>query len=138
MKRDYVVESKFEYLGYTCVVIYTTMGHRCGYVGIPKSHSLYGKDYDDIYEFIDCHWGLTYSGGGNNFTYPIKEENNLWWFGWDYAHCDDSNDWSCYKEYFGEEPSEYLVFSYNGGNIYYKEDVERECKKVAEQLKERE
>ena len=26
------------------------MGHRCGYVGIPKNHPLYGKEYSDYLE----------------------------------------------------------------------------------------
>lgn len=34
--------------GYKLVVIFTSMGHRCGYVGVPKSHILYGHDYSAI------------------------------------------------------------------------------------------
>lgn len=36
------IEKEFEHQGYKCVVIMTDMGHRCGYVGIPKKHPLYG------------------------------------------------------------------------------------------------
>ena len=43
----YVVEQEFEHAGYKCVVTFNVMGHRCGYVGIPKSHPLYGKEYSD-------------------------------------------------------------------------------------------
>lgn len=43
----YVVESDFMYKGFRCVGIFGDMGHRCGYVGIPKSHPLYGKNYSD-------------------------------------------------------------------------------------------
>ena len=45
--KRYVVEKKFDYLGYKCVVTFNTMGYRCGYVGLPKEHCLYGKTYDD-------------------------------------------------------------------------------------------
>lgn len=48
---DYIVERKFEHAGYECVVLFLSMGHRCGYVGIPKKHPLYGKDYMDIEDF---------------------------------------------------------------------------------------
>lgn len=33
--------------GYLAEVLMTDMGHRCGYVGIPDSHSLYRKHYGD-------------------------------------------------------------------------------------------
>lgn len=46
MKNDrYIVEREFEHVGYKCVVTFNVMGHRCGYVGIPKNHPLYGKEY---------------------------------------------------------------------------------------------
>ena len=53
----YIVESDFNYKGYRCVTIFTDMGHRCGYVGLPEGHHLYGKGYDDTLNFTykDCH-----------------------------------------------------------------------------------
>lgn len=39
------VENDFEHAGLRCVVIMTSMGHRCGYVGVPQGHPLYGKSY---------------------------------------------------------------------------------------------
>jgi len=95
--------------------------HRCGYVGIPKDHPLYGVGYSDkspalescvesvengpvgdrgvmsIFlmagrgvepspaDIFDVHGSLTYAGGEN---YPV--ESDLWWFGFDCGHCDDS------------------------------------------------
>lgn len=51
MKNDrYIVEQEFEHAGYKCVVTFNVMGHRCGYVGIPKNHPLYGKEYSDYLE----------------------------------------------------------------------------------------
>lgn len=38
-----IVESEFEYKKYRCVTTFTDMGHRCGYVGVPEGHPLYGK-----------------------------------------------------------------------------------------------
>ncbi len=40
-----IIESDFEYKGYRCVTTFTDLGHRCGYVGVPEGHSLYGKNY---------------------------------------------------------------------------------------------
>ena len=47
MNDRYVVERQFKHMGYECVVTFGVLGHRCGYVGIPKNHSLYGKHYSD-------------------------------------------------------------------------------------------
>lgn len=38
-----IIESEFTYRGYKCVTTFTDMGYRCGYVGIPEGHPLYGK-----------------------------------------------------------------------------------------------
>ena len=41
------VEKDFEHNGHRCVVIFTDMGHRCGYVGVNESSPLWCKDYCD-------------------------------------------------------------------------------------------
>lgn len=46
----YIVESVFEYKDYCCVTIFGDMGWRCGYVGLPVGHVLYGKDCQDNLE----------------------------------------------------------------------------------------
>lgn len=38
-------ESDFEYRGYRCVTTFTDFGERCGYVGVPEGHPLYGKGW---------------------------------------------------------------------------------------------
>lgn len=103
----YLVECEFNE-GYQCVVTFDNNGYRCGYVGIPKTHPLYGKYYDDV-DCLHCHGGVTYSGGGEKSQYPV--ESDLWWFGFDCGHEEDHN--------------------------VPKEFVANECKKLAEQLLER-
>lgn len=47
--NKYKIESDFIYKGYRCITIFNSLGIRCGYVGIPKGHCLYGKeDYDKV------------------------------------------------------------------------------------------
>lgn len=41
------LESHFEWVFLECVVIFTDMGHRCGYVGVKKDSPLYGLSYTD-------------------------------------------------------------------------------------------
>lgn len=144
MKR-WIVESDFTYEGLRCAVIFGNMGHRCGYVGIPVNHELYGVGYDDAYEKLDngVHGGLTYAGGGENSEYPV--ESNLWWMGFDCAHCGDGKDLELAKEYFKEDErlvkqiemtmeidSVYPTFELE--SVRSLEYVENECKSLVNQI----
>ena len=89
VEKDWVTEA-----GLRAVVIMCLNGsgdnvsdrHRCGYVGVSNSFSTFGKEYDDeLLDDIRVHGGLTYSAGHD--TYPV--ESDLWWFGFDCAHCGD-------------------------------------------------
>lgn len=72
-------------------------GYACGYIGVPKEHPWYEKDYDDI----ECtiHGGLTYVTHTNPAT---KQEDTLWWVGFDTAHGGD-NRLNCGKTYCENE-----------------------------------
>src|SRR3990167_6590733 len=59
------------------VVEHPTMGHFCGYVLLPSTHSDFRKTYDDI--DADVHGGLTYA----------NEEAGMWCVGFDCAHVGD-------------------------------------------------
>jgi hypothetical protein len=43
--KAYTIEKDWEYKGLRCVVIAAEVGHRCGYVGVPKEHILFKVDY---------------------------------------------------------------------------------------------
>ena len=169
----YIVEREFEHAGYKCVVTFNVMGHRCGYVGIPKNHSLYGKEYSDYLEikkadvgarkisgifpllgacldkderirieaYFSCHGGITFADGGENSNYPI--ESDLWWFGFDCAHCDDAKELELAYERFPNYRERLAMkiecedrFCIDGTIVRTEEYVAEECKKLAEQLKE--
>lgn len=53
------------------------------YIGVPIDHPLAGIHYND-FPNINCHGGLTFSGGGKNWP------PNYYWYGWDYGHCGDT------------------------------------------------
>lgn len=38
---------KLEHNGLPCRVVLTSMGHRCGYVGVPDGHPWHGKSYNE-------------------------------------------------------------------------------------------
>jgi len=42
VERDWTTRA-----GFRAVVLMTRMGHRCGYVGVPKGHPLHGVDYSE-------------------------------------------------------------------------------------------
>jgi hypothetical protein len=119
---NYIVEKEFESNGLKCVVTFQRMGHRCGYVGVPKEHPLYGKDYSDYLEIkktdieerevsgifpligamidedervrIEAYFNCH---GGITYASGGKYssypiESDLWWFGFDCGHCDDGKD----------------------------------------------
>lgn len=82
-----------------CLAVrHETMGHWCGYVGVPEDHPWYGLDYDDErLREVFVHGGLTFSGKCNPEDQEfgichVPEEgqpDHVWWFGFDCAHLDD-------------------------------------------------
>jgi hypothetical protein len=54
------------------------------YLGVPLSHPLAGFSYEDLP--VQCHGGLTYSNPGSG-DFPA----DFFWYGYDYAHCDDAS-----------------------------------------------
>lgn len=121
-EKRYIVEREFEHVGYKCVVIFGNMAHRCGYVGIPKNHTLYGKNYDYHLEIKKSDiWGREVSGifpllgacidkderirieayfqchGGISYSGGGTNSNypiksDLWWFGFDCGRAGDKAD----------------------------------------------
>lgn len=100
--------------GLDCLMLRNHMGNWCGYVGVPKDHPLYDKDYDqccqpeDCEDWSDCydkghltpnravevHGGLTFA----DFCSPGEpvdgichvaaegREEKVWWLGFDCGH----------------------------------------------------
>lgn len=122
MNNRYIVEREFEHSGYKCVVAFGFTGHRCGYVGIPKSHSLYGKGYQEHLDIKKADIGHREISGvfpllgayfdederirieayfqcHGGITFANGGENShypidsdLWWFGFDCGHAGDKPD----------------------------------------------
>ena len=143
MKR-FIVEKDFTHCGLRCVVVLQNLGHRCGYVGVPKEHDLYCQFYDD--EEVEClsvHGGITYANGGEDSTYPV--ESDLWWFGFDCAHYMDACDFDAALAAFDDPESQRYLLSYksihekhpDGSVVRTLEYCVEQCKHLAEQLKEK-
>lgn len=60
------------------------MGGGVGYVGIPSTHPLYGKNYEELAGLLDVHGGVTYTGQGSETN--KLEDSKLYYIGWDARH----------------------------------------------------
>jgi hypothetical protein len=119
--------------GLRAVVIMGHLGHRCGYVGIPTEHSLYGVGHGDKTphlkldspEYVfEVHGGLTYSGNGRE-KYPVESE--LWWFGYDCGHAGDA-----------PAPGPRMFAYYHEGDVHRTlEYCISECESLARQIMEK-
>jgi hypothetical protein len=106
------------------MVIFQPIYFRCGYVGVEKGHPLYKKNYGQINASV--HGGLTFSGW--------LDESKTWWFGFDCGHYGDGYDFDKAREYGYIDEVSQKRFKKIQGDFWTKEQVERECKNLAEQL----
>lgn len=117
---------EFQHAGFACLLHRGgAYGAWCGYVGLPPSHTLHGKDYDAANERLPdgVHGGLTYAeecAGAICHVPAPGDPEHLWWFGFDCAHYLDRwpGHWS--RADYGE----YRDIAY----------VREETKRLAEQL----
>jgi|SRR5580765_5055410 len=80
----------FIHAGFSCFILRNHTGNWCGYVGLPNTHSSYGKDYGEV--DVDVHGGLTYANkcAGNICHVPESGmPDDVWWLGFDTAHSGD-------------------------------------------------
>lgn len=165
MNNRYIVEREFEHAGYKCVVTFGVIGHRCDYVGIPKSHSLYGKDYQEHLDIKKTDIGdREISGvfpllgacldederirieayfqchGGITFADGGENskypiESDLWWFGFDCAHAGDKADLTYAMQKFPDRQKEYRTRLIIENKYHIEDDVIRTEEYVAEECK---
>jgi len=83
--------------GFPCLIVRNHFGALCGYAGVTPGHPLHGHGYDDVSD-ISVHGGLTFADS----CQPTTDEahgichvpepgtpDDVWWFGFDCAHCFD-------------------------------------------------
>lgn len=105
---------EFRHAGFPCLIVRQSMGHLCGYVGVPLGHPWHGKGYDDVP--ARAHGGLTYAEecGGEVCHVPAPgEPEDLWWLGFDCAHAGDL------------QPGAMRFYAYPGGEAYKTVDYVR-------------
>ena len=128
-KRQWMDEAS----GLPCLIVRNpSLGHLCGYVGVPPHHPDFCKEYDNV--SADVHGGLTFSGfcqkdseeTGICHTVEVFEDDKVYWFGFDCAHWGDMSPNMPFRDSH-EDGQKYKDFPY----------VEKQCQELAAQLKER-
>lgn len=108
--------------GYPAVVVVQPMGHRCGYVQIPKDHPEAGKDYDDIE--VSVHGEITYSSKNTKGTV----------FGFDCAHWGDAPNLNLMEPEYRKVYDEFEMPQ--TGTVRSLEFCIEQCESMAEQFKQ--
>jgi hypothetical protein len=72
-------------------------GYGCGYIGLPKEHPWYGKDYDEL-AHVTVHGGLTWVA---NYV-SARPVDGLWWLGFNTNHWEDNAE-NCNEAYCLEQ-----------------------------------
>ena len=132
----HTIEKVWDHKGLKCVVLMVNdMGHRSGYVGVPRDNPYFGLYYGrpEVRD-MDVHWGLTYSSRNPGEKYPVETliGKFLWWFGYDCGHYRDGLDVEAmpekvaaiHRQYHSDEPYPIRDLNYCIG----------ECEKLADQL----
>ena len=96
-----VLECKFDYKGYPCVVLFMPLGYRCGYVGTTEKDSDYYSQSEDVINlFTTCPVRITYSEPKLQGEYDGK----TWWIGFDHGGGNEGRDWESAEYYYSESP----------------------------------
>lgn len=117
-----------ESTGYRCFIQrHPELKHLCGYVELPKEHKLYGKDNmdnEEIFNEIDVHGGVTYTG-----EIRFKQQN----YTIEYVVGFDCGHWTDYVPFSLPWGMNKIIANETYKDIEY---VTNECKNLAKQLKE--
>jgi len=131
------IEKQFNYKGFDCVIVGTTMGHRCGYIAVSEPSE---QMLEDAYDLdFDVHGGITY--GGSSKEYPIPSETERFWLGFDCAHYNDAKDMNLLRELASPESYQYQVkidleYPINDQVVRTTQYVEDELKSLGDQILE--
>lgn len=126
------IEREFEESGLACCTRTHDMGHRCGYVALPKGHPLFGKGWDACYDVapeLQVDGGITFASG----------TVDTWILGWDAAHAWHKRDWSIVSDRVRKSaekyPELYVDLDWPGGSYMVDADTaEAETRNFARQL----
>lgn len=133
---------RFEHAGLPCLLRRSEhMGNWCGYVAVPPGHPLHGMEMNaEAVQDLSAHGGITYAsecfGDENDGICHVPkpgEPDNVWWFGFDCAHCFDLIPFSVKMTTQWELPK--LARMYRQEEYRDVDYVRAETKNLADQLR---
>lgn len=123
-----VIEGGGNYKNYEYLIVFTSSGHRCGYVAIPEEVKI---DSDNI----DCHGGITFESKDHDAKDLLPIPCNDTWIGFDAAHFNDDPCHATARKYFGNE---YSGFPTRKGSTHKTYNfMKKECQHIIDQLVEK-
>lgn len=135
------IESGGEYKNYEYLVTFNTVGHRGGYVAVPRNHPHYKKQYDTLRHLLDVHGGVEFFSKSKRaevyLGHPCPEK----WVGFSAGHIFDARDIECTKKYFPNDPLSRCPEIEDAWSrlkrktvLRTNEFMENECKRLIDQL----
>lgn len=93
----HLIEKEFDFCGYHCLITFTEVGYRCGYVAIPDNDYFYEKTFYNINDTKKLPIPLSYAGR----TFPQQDGN--YWIGFTCDNKGDKPDTNRVKEIWGDK-----------------------------------
>lgn len=129
-------------LGYKYKVIFGEMGHRCGYVYIPRDYLLSDDmkfaispdsdgltireleyfslmlNYNENFDVIKVHGGITFNEALEDVDIN-ESEDFIYCLGFHCGHGGDKKDEECFEKYFPENFERFKTLSFSGLNSFW-------------------
>jgi hypothetical protein len=128
MKQNRIKELDLSTGEFHLLVLFNSLGHRTGYVGLHKNDfkNKYHLDEEDLQLSIDVHGGVTWA------DFIEEEKEDYIYIGFDCAHYNDATDMESLKFYFPEASN--IAPMLDSGEVRTKEYVIEQTINMLEQI----
>jgi hypothetical protein len=140
--EEIVIEGGGTYKDHEYLIVFTSAGHRCGYVALkPEEHIKLSEKGQEYPNEPDCHGGITFYKNTHAAKRLLPTPCEDFWIGFDAAHYLDAPDPLAALKYFGDNSESSRQKHWTESldriaDISHKtfEYMESECKHIIEQL----
>lgn len=138
-----VIEGGGDYKGHEYLIVFTSTGHRCGYVALkPEEHDHIQNVSKDYPEYIlHCHGGVTFYENTHAAKSLLPVPCDDFWVGFDAAHYYDAPDPELTDKYFKDNEETMRIREWQEeicgyDNVKHRDFtyMESECHRIIDQL----
>ena len=129
------IEKEFDYKGHHCIVTFTEIGYRCGFISLNKDDVFYDVGFNKINDSYKLSFKLDSSGR----TFPRNDGN--YWIGFTCNSKADKADLKHVTEVYGEKPLVLTLLNMNNiptvsrtGTIRSVEYIEERIKHLVDEV----